>query len=151
MAWELVNTNPFREIEKVRSEMDKLWDTFLWGRPRKRGSEGEEEWLPAVDVTETKNDIIVNCEISGMDPKDLEISLSDGTLTIRGEKKQEKEESEENYQLLERNYGSFIRLIPIPKEVESDKISASYKDGVLKVTLPKSAKTKKKEIKIKVE
>jgi HSP20 family protein len=86
-----------------------------------------------------------------MDPKDIDISLSDGLLTIKGEKKQEREEKEENYHLVERSYGAFTRSIRLPKEVQSDKISASYKNGVLKVTLPKSEEAKKKEIKIKVE
>jgi HSP20 family protein len=86
-----------------------------------------------------------------MDPKDIEISLSEGVLTIRGEKKQEKEEKEEGYHLIERSYGSFTRSIRLPKDVQNDKINASFKNGVLKVVLPKSEEAKKKEIKIKVE
>jgi HSP20 family protein len=86
-----------------------------------------------------------------LDPKDIDISLSEGVLTIKGEKKQEKEEKDSNFHLVERSYGSFTRLVRLPKEVKSDKISASYKDGVLKITLPKSEEAKKKEIKIRVE
>ena len=93
----------------------------------------------------------MKAEVPGMDPKDIDISLSDGLLTIKGEKKQEREEKEENYHLVERSYGAFTRSIRLPKEVQSDKISASYKNGVLKVTLPKSEEAKKKEIKIKLE
>lgn len=151
MAWELINTNPFKDIEKLRSEMDRFWDTFLFGRPQKIESQEEEKWQPAVDVTETKSEIVVSVEIPGMDPKDMDISLSEGTLTIKGEKKQEKEEQEENYYLIERSYGSFTRSIPLSEEVESEKISASYKDGVLKITLPKSDNTKKKKIRIKIQ
>ena len=150
MAWELMNTHPFEDIEKVRSEMDRLVDTFLFGVPQRGDFWEEAEWLPAVDVAETKNEIVVNVEIPGMDPKEFDISLSEGTLTIRGEKKQDRVE-EENYHLTERRYGTFSRSIPLPQEVESDKISASYKNGVLTVTLPKSEGTKRKEIKIKVE
>ena len=87
----------------------------------------------------------------GLDPKDIDISLSDGLLTIKGEKKQEREEKEENYHLAERSYGSFARSIRLPGEIQSDKIGASYKNGVLKVTLPKSEEAKKKEIKIKLQ
>ena len=87
----------------------------------------------------------------GLDPKDIDISLSDGLLTIKGEKKQEREEKEENYHLVERSYGSFARSVRLPGETQSDKISASYKNGVLKVTLPKSEEAKKKEIKIKLQ
>jgi HSP20 family protein len=86
-----------------------------------------------------------------MDPKDINISLNNGFLTIRGEKKQEKEEKDENYHLIERSYGSFTRSVRLSREVQSDKITASFKNGVLKVTLPKSEEAKKKEIKIKVE
>ena len=151
MAWELINTNPFKDIEKVRSEMDRLVDTFLFGVPQRGEFWEEAEWLPAVDVAETKNEIVVNLEVPGMDPKEFDISLSGGALTIKGEKRQEKAEKEENYHLVERRYGPFTRSIPLSQEVENDKISASYKDGILKITLPKSEEAKKKEIKVSVE
>jgi len=151
MAWELMNTHPFKDIEKARSEMDRFLDTFLFGVPQRRGFWEEAEWLPAVDVAETKSEIVVNVELPGMGPKGFDISLSEGTLTIKGEKKQEKVEEQENYHLVERRYGNFTRSIPLPQEVQSDKISASYKEGVLKINLPKSGEAKKKEIKIKVE
>jgi HSP20 family protein len=150
MAWELMNTHPFRDIEKVRSEMDRLMDTFLFGVPQRGDFWEEAEWLPAVDVAETKNEIVVSVEIPGMDPKEFDISLREGALTIQGEKKQDRAE-EENYHLTERRYGTFSRSIPLPQEVEGDKIISSYKDGVLKIALPKSEEAEKKAIKIKVE
>ena len=156
MAWELQTWKPFRELapfrefERVRRQMDRLWDSFLEGGLRRR-SEGEVEWLPSLDVAETKNELLVKAEVPGMDPKDIDISLSDGVLTIRGEKRQEKEEKEADYHLVERSYGSFTRSVQLPREVQSDKISASYKNGILKIALPKSEEAKKKEIKIKVE
>jgi HSP20 family protein len=150
MAWELAPLRPFRELERMRREMDRLWDSFFEERPRRKGEEVG-EWLPSLDVSETKSDLVVKAEIPGIDPKDIDISLTNDLLTIKGEKKQEKEEKEENYHLIERSYGSFTRSIRLPKEVQSDKISASYKNGLLKVTLPKSEEAKKKEIKIKVE
>ena len=150
MAWELMNTNPFKDIEKARSEMDRLWDTFLFGRPKK-SQLVEEEWQPAMDVAETEGELVVNVEIPGMNPEDIDVSLSEGTLLIKGEKKPEPEEKEADYRLIERSYGGFSRSIQLPTEVQSDKISASYKNGILKITLPKSEEAKKKEIKIKVE
>lgn len=141
---------PFREFERMRREMDRLWDTFFEGGLRRRAEEGG-EWLPSLDVAETKNELVVKAEVPGMNPKDIDISLSDGVLTIKGEKRQEKEEKEADYHLVERSYGSFIRSVQLPKEVQSDKISASYKDGILKISLPKSEEAKKKEVKIKVE
>jgi HSP20 family protein len=133
----------------MRREMDRLWDSFLEERPRRRVE--EREWLPSLDVSETKNDIVVKAEVPGMDPKDINISLSNGVLTIKGEKKHEREEKEEDYRLIERSYGAFARSIQLPVEVQSNKVNASYKNGILKVTLPKSEEAKIKEIKIKVE
>jgi HSP20 family protein len=139
---------PFRDFERMRRDMDRLWESFF-ERGTLRGEEAG-EWLPSLDVAETKNEIVVKAEVPGLEPKDIDISLSDGLLTIKGEKKQEREEKEENYHLVERSYGSFTRSIRLPKEVQSDKINASYKNGVLKVVLPKSEEAKKKEVKIKV-
>jgi HSP20 family protein len=92
----------------------------------------------------------LDAEIPGMDAKDIDISLNEGTLTIKGQKKQEREEKEETYHLIERRFGTFTRSIPLAKGVDSNKVRASYKNGVLRVTLPKSEEAKKKEIKIKV-
>jgi len=139
---------PFRDFERMRSEMDRLWDSFF-EKGTLRGEEGG-EWLPSLDVAETRNEIVVKAEVPGLEPKDIDISLSDDLLTIKGEKKQEREEKEENYHLVERSYGSFARSIRLPNEVQSDKINASYKNGVLKVVLQKSEGAKKKEVKIKV-
>lgn len=140
---------PFREFDRMRREMDRLWDSFFERRPAKIEEEGE--FLPALDLAETDNELVVKCEVPGLEPKDIDISLSDGMLTIKGEKKQEREEKEADYHLVERSYGAFTRSIQLPKEVQGEKISASYKNGVLKVTLPKSEEAKKKEIKVKVE
>jgi HSP20 family protein len=150
MAWELSPWRSFRELEKMRREMDRLWDSLVEGKPGRRIEEMG-EWLPSLDVSETKNDLIVKAELPGLDPKEIDISVVDGNLTIKGEKEQEKEEKEENYHLVERSYGSFARSIRLPRDVQSEKISASFKNGILKITLPKSEEAKKKEIKIKVE
>ncbi len=155
MAWELTTWKPYRKLapyrdfDRMREEMDRFWDTFLPTAFRRTEDSGD--WLPSLDVSETKNEIVVKAEVPGMDAKDIDISLSNGMLTIKGEKKQEKEEKEENYHLVERSYGSFTRSITLPAEVKQDKINASYKNGILKVVLPKSEEAKKKEIKIKVE
>jgi HSP20 family protein len=155
MAWEIApwkafkELAPLRDFERMRQEMDRLWDSFFVGGPSRKGEEAA-EWLPSLDVSETKTDIVVKAEVPGMDPKDIDISLSNEVLTIRGEKKQEKEEKDENYHFVERSYGAFTRSLRLPTEVKSEKISASYKNGVLKIVLPKSEEAKKKEVKIKV-
>ena len=130
--------------------MDRLWDSFLEGRPMRKAEEGR-EWLPSIDVSETKNELVIKAELPGLDPKDIDISMNNGYLTIKGEKKHEKEEKDENYHLIEKSYGSFTRSVRLPREVQNDKITASFKNGVLRITLPKSEEAKKKEIKIKVE
>jgi len=130
--------------------MDRLWDSFLEGRPMRRAEDGR-EWLPSIDVSETKNALVIKAELPGLDPKDIDISMNNGYLTIKGEKKHEKEEKDENYHLIERSYGSFTRSVRLPREVQNDKITASFKNGVLRVTLLKSEEAKKKEVKIKVE
>jgi HSP20 family protein len=104
-----------------------------------------------VDVSETADKIVVKAEVPGLDSKDIDISLSGDILTIKGEKKSEREEKEENYHLVERSYGSFARSIRLPVGVEADKIEASYKQGVLTVTCPKKEEVKAKPIEIKAE
>ncbi len=137
---------PFGDFETMRREMDRIMDSFA-GAPRRFM---EAEWIPSLDVKENKNEYIVKAEIPGMKMEDIDISFSDGLLSIKGEKNQEEKKEEENYHLIERSYGSFARFVQLPGEVDSDKIKAEYKDGILEVILPKSEKAKKKEIKIKV-
>ncbi|MGQ9645184.1 MAG: Hsp20/alpha crystallin family protein [Thermodesulfobacteriota bacterium] len=154
MARELTVWKPFRELapfgefERMRKEMDRLWDSFFERGPRTWETG---EWSPSLDVAETKNDLIIKAEVPGVDPKDIDISLSDGVLTIKGEKKQEREEREGDYHITERSFGSYMRAIELPTEVQSDKVEASYKNGVLKITLPKSEEAKKRQIRIKVD
>jgi HSP20 family protein len=156
MAWELTTWKPLKELttlrdfDRMRNEIDRLWDSFLEVGSRRRGEDGN-EWYPSLDIAETKNEVVVKAELPGMDPKDINVSLSDGMLTIKGEKKQEREEKEENYHLVERSYGSFTRSVALPKEVKNDKVSASYKNGVLRIVLPKSEEAKQKEVKIEVK
>jgi HSP20 family protein len=149
MAYELTPWKPFRELTTLREEMDRLWNRFFGEREALEPFRGE--WVPSLDVSETKDNVLVKAEIPGMDPKEIDISYAEGILTVRGERKQEKEEKDENYHMIERRYGSFSRSVRLPHEVKSDRIKANYKDGVLRITLPKSEEAKKKEVKIRVE
>jgi len=149
MPFELTPLRPFRELTTLRDEMDKIWERFFGEMPTVEPF--PREWTPFLDVSETKNNIVVKAEAPGIDPKDIDISLTGDVLTIKGEKRQEKEEKDENYHRVERSYGVFARSVRLPLEVQSDKIEASYKNGILKITLPKSEEAKKKEIKITVE
>ena len=145
---DIMEWKPFKEVTKLRSEMDRLWDDYF-GRGRRAFK--AESWVPSVDVSETVDKIVVKAEIPGMDSKDIDISLSGDILTIKGEKKSEREEKEENYHLVERSYGTFARSLRLPVGVEADKIEASYKQGVLTVTCPKKEEVKAKPIEIKAE
>jgi HSP20 family protein len=145
---ELAEWGPFREASRLRREMDNLWDQYFGSGRRFFGAK-EEEWLPAVDVAEAADKITVKAEVPGLEPKDIDISLTGDILTIKGEKKSEREEKKENYHLVERSYGSFSRSLKLPAAVQADKIEASYKQGVLTVTCPKQEVVKPKTIKVK--
>ena len=145
---ELVPRRPFRELSKLRDEMDRLWEDFFG--EKKLFASRERMWHPSLDVSETKDKLVVSAEIPGMDVKDINISVTGDVLTIRGEKKQEKEEKDENYHLVERSYGAFSRSVTLPVGVDTEKVDATYKKGILKITLPKKEGAKPKEINVKV-
>ena len=130
--------------------MDRLWDDYF-GPGRRALKPLETEWAPVVDISESADQVTVKAEIPGLEPKDIDISLSGDLLTIKGEKKSEREEKDENYHLVERSYGSFSRSLRLPVSVEADKIEASYKQGVLTITCPKKEEVKAKAIEIKAE
>lgn len=141
-------------FQRLHDEMDALFDNFFKGfsmepfEGRHAGS-----FSPNIDVTENDKEIKVSAELPGMDDKDIEVNLNKDSLTIRGEKKEEKEDKGKDYYHVERSYGSFSRTIPLPVEVESDKVEAHFKKGVLTVKISKSAKAieSKKKIAIKAE
>jgi HSP20 family protein len=109
----------------------------------------EKGWMPAFDVSETDKEIVVKAELPGMNVKDIDIALTDGLLTIKGERKMEKEDKEENYHRIERQFGSFCRSLHLGAKVRADGIEAGYKDGILTVTLPKVEESKPKKIEVK--
>lgn len=130
-------------VTSLQKEVNHLFEGFS----RKIPFVGTELNL-LIDVIETAEMVIVNAEIPGIDPKEVDISITGNTLTIKGEKKVEKEEKEKQYHRIERNYGSFARIVEIPSLVDAEKIKAEYKNGVLKITIPKSEKIKPKQIHI---
>ena len=147
---ELIPWRPFgREISTLRREMDDLFGRFFGEFPlTRRRTEG---WAPSVDISETKDGFVVKAELPGLDAKDVNVSISEDMLTIKGEKKKEEEEKDENHHYVERYYGSFQRTFQLPSSVKTEKIDASFDKGVLKVTLPKKPEAKKKEIEVKVK
>jgi HSP20 family protein len=129
--------------------MDRLFDRFWEEDFRQLPSMGE--WAPALDVSETKDAVMVKAEIPGMESKDIQLSLHDQFLTLKGEKKQEKEEKEEHYYRSERSYGAFVRTVRLPATVDGSKVTATFKNGLLTVTLPKAPAAKGTTIPIKAE
>lgn len=109
------------------------------------------DWAPSMDISETKDSLIAKVEAPGMEQKDIQISLQENLLTIKGEKKQEKEEKEERYHRVERAYGPFTRTVRLPVAVDASKVSATFKNGLLTVTLPKTPAAKGTMIPIRGE
>jgi HSP20 family protein len=145
----LTRWDPFRELSTLQDRMNRLFrDSF--------GPEGREESLattsfaPPVDVYEDEHNVTLKIEVPGIDEKDIDVRLENNTLTVHGERKFEKEEKEENYRRVERQYGSFTRSFTLPNTVNTEKVSAEYDKGMLKITLAKKAEAKPKQIKVNV-
>jgi HSP20 family protein len=139
--------DPFRDLGVLQERMNRLFDDAG------RGYRGDEPaatttWSPAVDIFETEGEIVVKAELPGIDRKDITLHLEKNVLTLKGERRFEKETKEENYHRIERAYGGFSRSFSIPATVDEDKIRADYRDGILKIALPKKEQAKPKQIQI---
>jgi HSP20 family protein len=130
----------------LQDRMNRLFDDA--GRGWREDPASTTAWSPAVDIFETEGEIVVKAELPGMERKDITLNLENNVLTLKGERRFEKETREENYHRIERSYGGFSRAFSIPAIVDEDKIRADYKDGVLKIALPKKDQAKPKQIKI---
>ncbi len=137
--------SPFMSLQR---EIDRLFEDFSRGFPTIAGN-GATALMPSMDVTETDKEIEITAELPGLEEKDVEVNIADNILTIRGEKKVEKEQKDKNYRLVERSYGSFERTLELPEGVNADAIKANISKGLLKVTVPKPALTQAKKIEVK--
>ena len=142
--------DPSREMEELQNRLSN----FFGRTPARLGDAKEEsitvaEWAPLVDITEDEKEYIIKTELPEVKKEDVKVAVENGLLTIVGERKFEKEENKK-YHRVERAYGRFVRSFIVPDFVDADKVSAEFKDGVLKVHLPKSEKTKPKQIEVKV-
>lgn len=143
---------PKKELEVMRNRLFPWFDRWPW-RP-----EMEEEnltaladWAPTVDVTEDEKEYVIKADLPGVTKEEVKVTVEDGILTLAGERKSEKEEKGKKFHRVERTYGSFLRTFTLPEGVESAKVEAEFKDGVLKVRLPKSETAKPKAVEVKVE
>lgn len=144
----LIRWDPFDDLASLRESMDKLFEEFFTRRPDR--SRAPVVWQPAIEAYETDGDVVVRAELPGIDPKQVEISVTEDTLTLKGEAKSEQEEKKRNYYRRELRYGSFVRSIALPSGVQGDKASASYKNGILEIRVPKSERAKPKTVKVEV-
>jgi HSP20 family protein len=144
--WDMIPLRKSRDLFRVPSTdwLDQFFKEFT---PFLSGDGGE--WSPSFDISETEEDYRVRADLPAIDVKDLDISIDNNILTVRGEKKQEKDEKSENYHRVERRYGSFCRSFVLPAGVKGESIDAVYKDGVLRLTIPKSETAKPKKIEVK--
>ena len=138
----LIKWDPFREFNALTERFGNF-PGRLWESPASTTA-----WNPAVDIFENDNEVVVKAELPGMEAKDIDVKLENNVVTLRGERRFEKEAKEENYHRVEREYGAFSRVFSLPVTVNPDKVTAEYKDGVLKIVLPKKEEIKPKPIKI---
>ena len=142
--------DPFAQF---RREVDQMFDGFLgnWAGPIHLSDRTIGNWMPQADVRETGKEVRVTVELPGMEEKDLEVSVLDGALTIKGEKNEEHEEEQGDVHRSERRYGRFERTMPLPAKVDVDNVKASFKKGVLKITLPKTKEAQSNRRLIQIE
>jgi HSP20 family protein len=136
------DVTPFASLQR---EIDRIFDDFSRGFP----GFATQSLMPAMDVVETDNDYEITAELPGLEEKDVQINVADNVLTIRGEKKSERDEKKQDYRLVERSYGSFYRTLELPPGIDAEKIQASISKGVLKVTVPKPAPAQVKKVEVK--
>jgi len=139
----IIRWDPFRDMTQVQNQLDRLVDQVWGGR--------QESWLPAVDVFDTREAVVLKAELAGMNPDDIQIEVEDNVLTIKGERRFEEEVDEERYYRVERRFGSFQRSLALPQGVKADEITAAYDDGILTVTIPKAEEEEPKRIEVKAK
>lgn len=152
MTHMLTRFEPFRDLGGLQDRIDRLFEEGLV-RLRPWTSEAIEgtAWSPAVDIVETENDIVLRADLPGVDPKDVDIQVENGTLTLKGERKFESDVKEDDYRRVERVYGSFLRSFVLPPTVDAEKVEAEYRNGVLELKPPKRPEAKPKQIKVAVK
>jgi HSP20 family protein len=150
--WEPFQTrwDPFKEFEELEKRMARVFGRL----PLKADGEKEAltvaDWAPLVDISEDDKEYLIKAELPEVKKEDVKLTIQDNVLSISGERKSEKEEQNKKYHRIERTYGSFMRSFTLPEDADGSKVNADYKDGVLKVHLPKSEKAKPKSIDVKI-
>jgi HSP20 family protein len=146
----LTKWDPFKDLITLQDRMNRLFDESV--RNVRPGDEALSSaiWSPAVDIYETEDEVVVKAELPEVNQKDIDIQIENNTLILRGERKFNKETKKENFHRIERAYGAFSRSFTLPSSINQEKISADYKDGILKISMPKREETKPKQIKVAI-
>jgi HSP20 family protein len=146
----LTKWDPFKDLLSLQDRMNRLFDESV--RNVKPGDEALSSaiWSPAVDIYETDDEVVVKAELPEVNQKDIDIQIENNTLILRGERKLNKETKKENFHRIERAYGTFSRSFTLPGTIDQEKISADYKDGILKISMPKREDTRPKQIKVAI-
>jgi HSP20 family protein len=142
----LVRWNPFGDMSLLQDQMNRLFGTALQGWPG--DSNGTTSWIPAADIYESDNELVVNLDLPGVDPKTVDVRMENNVLSIRGERQFDEKLNKENFHRVERSYGPFARSFTLSTSVNPDSIRADFKAGVLSITLPKAESAKPKRIQI---
>jgi HSP20 family protein len=143
----ITRRDPFRNLSTLQEQVNRLFETSFKGNA---DNSALTTWAPAVDIYETENELVIKADLPEVPEKDIDVRLENNMLTIRGERRFEQDVKEDNYLRVERAYGSFSRTFSLPNTVNTEAIQANYKDGALKVVLPKRAESKPKQVKINV-
>jgi HSP20 family protein len=148
----IVRWEPFRDLVSLQGRMNRLFDESFRGVSRGGAEEdwAQGAWSPAVDIYEKDGTIVLKAELPGIEPKDVDVRVENNILTLKGERRFEAEVQQESYQRVERAYGAFSRSFTLPTVVDTDNIKAEFKDGVLRMSLPKKEEAKPKQISINV-
>jgi HSP20 family protein len=140
--------DPFRDLSILQERMNRVFEDAAVRGWKSDEPSATTSWSPAVDIYETDSEIMVQAELPGVDRKDIALQLENNVLTLKGDRRFEKETNQDNYHRIERSYGGFSRAFTIPTIVDEEKIRADYRDGILKIALPKKEQVKAKQIKI---
>jgi len=147
----LTRWDPFRDLVSLQERMNRLFEDSLSRSKTTDQEMAMGAWTPAVDIFETAEEVVLKADLPGVEEKDIDVRIENSTLTLRGERKFMKETKEEDYHRIERSYGVFSRSFQLPGSIDQTKISATHKEGVLEVHLPKREDTRPKQIKVDVK